>query len=187
MGASGLLRQAHPRAEMILGDVHTEIHTFLYMLTRRVGKKLRPCDRQLHTSDLRRLFGSSLLCSSLGQDVPEEVVAMSARDLERHVALCMDGVVLSIPPSDPIDRANFCHIGETHMWRKATEGEEGAVGCEGPRQASALGARGAALGRDRCWRLRHRHIPQDKEAVSGRVGPGAESGEVGGHLQGRTA
>ena len=50
-----------------------------------------------------------------------EVVQMTARELERHVALCMDGVILATPPHDPVDRANFCHIGETHMWRKAAE------------------------------------------------------------------
>ncbi|CAK0887004.1 unnamed protein product [Prorocentrum cordatum] len=52
----------------------------------------------------------------------QEVVKMSARELEKYLALCMDGVVLSVPPEDPIERSNFVHIGETHMRRKPTEG-----------------------------------------------------------------
>ena len=51
----------------------------------------------------------------------QEVVKMSARELEKYLALCMDGVVLSVPPVDPVERSNFVHIGETHMWRKSTE------------------------------------------------------------------
>ena len=36
--------------------------------------------------------------------------------------MAMDGVVLSLPPSDATQRWNFCKIGETHMWRKPSEG-----------------------------------------------------------------
>eukprot|EP00973_Karenia_brevis_P035096 4842249-Karenia_brevis.AAC.1 len=37
------------------------------------------------------------------------------------MALAMDGVVLSIPPSDPTERLNHCKCGDTHMWRKPSE------------------------------------------------------------------
>eukprot|EP00973_Karenia_brevis_P034678 4785323-Karenia_brevis.AAC.1 len=33
----------------------------------------------------------------------------------------MDGVVLSVPPSAPEERENFCRIGESHMWRTRSE------------------------------------------------------------------
>ena len=35
--------------------------------------------------------------------------------------MAMDGVVLSVPPSDDVDRANYCRVGESHMWRKRDE------------------------------------------------------------------
>ena len=50
--------------------------------------------------------------------------------------MCMDGVVLPVPPSDPTERANFCKIGETHMWRKKGEAakKELAGKCEYDKQ-----------------------------------------------------
>jgi hypothetical protein len=50
-----------------------------------------------------------------------EVLTMSHAQLERHVAMCMDGVVLSVPPANPLDRENYCRVGETRMWRKRDE------------------------------------------------------------------
>ena len=35
--------------------------------------------------------------------------------------MSMDGVVLALPPIDPAARHNFCHVGETHMWRRTSE------------------------------------------------------------------
>ena len=37
------------------------------------------------------------------------------------VTMAMDGVVLAVPPDDPVERENFCREGETHMWRKTNE------------------------------------------------------------------
>lgn len=39
----------------------------------------------------------------------------------KRISMSMDGVVFSLPPSDPTERWNFCKIGETHMWRKKDE------------------------------------------------------------------
>ena len=50
-----------------------------------------------------------------------DVLAMSQRELNKYLAMAMDGVVLSLPPADAVDRANYCHIGESHMWRKPGE------------------------------------------------------------------
>jgi hypothetical protein len=46
---------------------------------------------------------------------------MSRPELRRHLSFAMDGVILTMPPEDPIDRHNYCHLGETHMWRRPNE------------------------------------------------------------------
>ena len=51
----------------------------------------------------------------------EQVIAMSPAQLSRHLTMCMDGVVLTVPPEDLAQRQNYCRIGDTHMWRKANE------------------------------------------------------------------
>ena len=40
---------------------------------------------------------------------------------KRKLGLAIDGVVLTIPPSKTIERENYCHYGDTHMWRKRGE------------------------------------------------------------------
>ena len=50
-----------------------------------------------------------------------KVLAMSGPALRECLSLAMDGVVLSMPPTDPTERMNFCRHGETHMWRKESE------------------------------------------------------------------
>ena len=49
------------------------------------------------------------------------VVAMTPGRLDRHFTMAMDGVVLSLPPADDVDRANYCRVGESHIWRKTGE------------------------------------------------------------------
>ena len=51
----------------------------------------------------------------------EEVLAKTQDQLCKEVAMSMDGVVLSVPPVDPVERENYIRCGETHMWRKASE------------------------------------------------------------------
>jgi len=46
---------------------------------------------------------------------------MSHEAINGHVALAMDGVVITVPPTDPVDRSNYCWHGESHMYRKADE------------------------------------------------------------------
>ena len=50
-----------------------------------------------------------------------QVVSLSRAQLRERLSLAMDGCVLSMPPSNPMDRWNFCKHGETHMWRKPQE------------------------------------------------------------------
>jgi transposase len=51
----------------------------------------------------------------------KQVNRMTVRALREKIALAMDGVVLTVPPRDPVDRHNFCMQGGTHMWRKKSE------------------------------------------------------------------
>ena len=53
----------------------------------------------------------------------EYILSLSAEDLRDQLALAMDGVVLSVPPTDTVARENFCRSGETHIWRKPSERE----------------------------------------------------------------
>ena len=50
-----------------------------------------------------------------------EVLQKTDDELRTYVTMCMDGVVLQVPPQDPGARQNFCRIGDTHMWRKKGE------------------------------------------------------------------
>ena len=49
------------------------------------------------------------------------VLSKTPAQLDRYFAMAMDGVVLSLPPTDEVDRANYCRVGESHMWRKTNE------------------------------------------------------------------
>ena len=51
----------------------------------------------------------------------QAVVDLSPAQLAKKYNLSMDGAIFSTPPKDAVDRANFCSIGDTHMWR--TRGE----------------------------------------------------------------
>lgn len=46
---------------------------------------------------------------------------MSQKAIGKHITLAMDGVVLTIPPTDPVDRKNFCLHGDTMMYRLKSE------------------------------------------------------------------
>ena len=46
---------------------------------------------------------------------------MSRAHLDNYFAMAMDGVVVSLPPADPIGHHNYCCVGESHMWRKVGE------------------------------------------------------------------
>ena len=40
-----------------------------------------------------------------------------------RLGLAIDGTVLTVPPQDAVDRRNHCHEGDTHVWRKRSEGD----------------------------------------------------------------
>lgn len=55
------------------------------------------------------------------QAFAENIVRMSAKQLREKLSIAMDGVVITSPPEDAIERDNFCHHGETHMYRLPSE------------------------------------------------------------------
>ena len=55
------------------------------------------------------------------RDFAADVLAMPQHVFCKHVSMSMDGVILSVPPENPTQRVNYCHVGDTHMWRKRSE------------------------------------------------------------------
>ena len=43
------------------------------------------------------------------------------KKLPQEVGLCLDGVIISMPPTDEVGRENHCWGGESSVWRKANE------------------------------------------------------------------
>jgi transposase len=67
-----------------------------------------------------------------------EVVGKTPQQLKTYVAMCIDGVVLTVPPGDAVDRENYCRHGDSHMYRKRDEmGKQVADGAAGRYPAQA--------------------------------------------------
>ena len=47
----------------------------------------------------------------------QRLLNMSEEEYNKFFRLMIDGVVVSCPPQDAVDRANFCTIGDTYMYR----------------------------------------------------------------------
>jgi len=61
-----------------------------------------------------------------------KVLGMSEEELLDHVALCLDGVILTLAPDDAHQRENYCKEGQTHIYRKHSEvGSEELEGSQG--------------------------------------------------------
>ena len=54
----------------------------------------------------------------------KETLELSDEELQKKLALSMDGVVLTVPPEDLVDRHNHCWAGETHVYRTKAEGKQ---------------------------------------------------------------
>jgi len=57
---------------------------------------------------------------------------LSEEALARYVSMAIDGVVLTVAPTDATDRKNYCLHGETHMWRKDNEANKPELAGEDP-------------------------------------------------------
>ena len=49
------------------------------------------------------------------------ILRMSAAELKSLLHMCLDGVVIVMPPTDPLARENFCKSELTHCWRRPDE------------------------------------------------------------------
>ena len=49
------------------------------------------------------------------------VLEMTPAQLRAKLSMAMDGVILSMPPADPVARLNYCRTQEGYMWRKPGE------------------------------------------------------------------
>ena len=58
--------------------------------------------------------------------------ARSQKVIHDRITFAMDGVVLTTPPTDPVERANYCFHGVTHMYRKKTEAASPDLAGEDP-------------------------------------------------------
>ena len=54
-------------------------------------------------------------------DFAKKVLSMSTARLRARLSLAMDGVILTMPPANPIDRWNYCRYGEDKVYRKPQE------------------------------------------------------------------
>jgi len=60
------------------------------------------------------------------------VLRLTIRELYEKLALSIDGVVLTMPPSDEADRYNYCRFGEDHMWRTHSESVKAELAGDDP-------------------------------------------------------
>ena len=60
------------------------------------------------------------------------VLRLTKAKLREKLSLAMDGVILSLPPRDATDRANYCTHGDTHMWRLPSEAASEALAGQDP-------------------------------------------------------
>ena len=51
----------------------------------------------------------------------QRFACMRPCQVKAAIAMSIDGIVLSMPPTDAAERANWCACGDTHMWRKPSE------------------------------------------------------------------
>ena len=100
------------RVELVKGrGVHLDVSTIRKVLRKRGDRWLPRAQKPKVSTELAKArvkFAKS-------------VVRMTKQELREALSLSMDGVVLSCPPRDPAERANFCKQGITHMYRKIGE------------------------------------------------------------------
>jgi len=51
----------------------------------------------------------------------KDVLRMTKAELRAKLCMSLDGVVLSMPPANEVERFNYCWGGITHMWRRTGE------------------------------------------------------------------
>ena len=77
--------------------------------------------RQYSREDMKKRLAFARRLSCLGE-----------RALADFVSMAIDGVVLTVAPTGPTDRKNYCLHGETHMWRKRCEANKPELAGDDP-------------------------------------------------------
>ena len=57
----------------------------------------------------------------------QAVLDIPPRRMASELGMCMDGVVLSMPPSDATARINYCRSADEYIWRKPSEASSQAL------------------------------------------------------------
>ena len=78
-------------------------------------------------------------------DFAQSVAQLGRRQLRERLSFSMDGVILSLSPTDPVDRRNYCFHGTGHMWRKASEAASPELAGHDPYAGQATAARALPL------------------------------------------
>ena len=100
-------------AREVMAKLHVELDdsTVRKVIRRNGYKWLRRCQK--------RKYDPVMMAKRLSFVGPYTELPPAAR--RRKLSLAVDGVVVVIPPRKLIDRENFCHYGNTHMYRKPNE------------------------------------------------------------------
>lgn len=51
----------------------------------------------------------------------KSILEKTPKQLRTYFSMCLDGVVLCLPPADPVDRENYCRYGDGHLYMKPDE------------------------------------------------------------------
>lgn len=57
------------------------------------------------------------------------ILTMTDVQIRNYFAMSFDGVVLAVPPADRTERENFCHFGDTHVYRTSNEAASEDLQC----------------------------------------------------------
>ena len=60
------------------------------------------------------------------------IASMSQAAIDEHITFATDGLIITMPPTDPLERLNYCMHGVTHMYRKDNEAASPALAGEDP-------------------------------------------------------
>ena len=64
----------------------------------------------------KRIYSATAKAARLA--FAKKVLALRVAEFHKRLSFSMDGVVLTMPPAESTDRANFCRQGDDRMWRK---------------------------------------------------------------------
>ena len=67
----------------------------------------------------KRLYSATVRAARVA--FAKKVVELTPGKLREKLSLSMDGVILGMPPSDSVERQNYCAAGASRMWRKRGE------------------------------------------------------------------